>query len=92
MRAFTALILFLAVSTFVVGIAAIALWLGAGAVGGLVFAVLWSVTAIVLTRWAYGREQRRTALWALAGLVLGPFVAAWLAWKSAPAVLAAARR
>jgi hypothetical protein len=57
--------------------------LGGDAEGGFVFAVLWGFAAVVLSRFANEGEARHPVWWAIAGLLLGPFVAAWLAWKYA---------
>ncbi len=83
MRLFAALGVFVAMSAVVVGAAWVAYSVGAAAVGGLVFALLWSATAIVTSRLVDG-SHGGVAFWGILGLLLGPLACAWLAWKVAP--------
>ena len=91
MRLVAAVVTFVSVSLIVVGGAWIAFSIGAAAFGGLVFALLWSAAAIVLSRFV-DHSERRPIFWGILGLLVGPFTGAWLAWRVAPRTAQVLRR
>ena len=57
----------------------------------VVFALLWSAAAIVLSRFV-DHSERGPIFWGILGLLVGPFTGARLAWRVAPRTAQVLRR